>query len=100
MILAIFMISSMYPGRVGRATAEGQEPRRLQHVNLPGARSPRQDSFRAFLLTEVDRHYYELLQPAIARAYHLHYDEKALMTAGEEGYFWKDAGAVKEANEQ
>ena len=40
--------------------------------------------------TEVDRHYYGLLQPAIARAYHLRYDEQARMTVGEEGYFWKE----------
>ena len=40
--------------------------------------------------TEVDRQYYDLLQPAIARAYHLNYDEKSRMTIGQEGYFWAD----------
>src|SRR5207248_6223611 len=40
--------------------------------------------------TEVDRHYYQGLQPAIARAYHLRYDERAKRTVGEEGYFWKE----------
>ena len=40
--------------------------------------------------TEVDRHYDQLLQPAVARAYHLHYDDQARITRGEEGYFWKD----------
>jgi DNA sulfur modification protein DndD len=40
--------------------------------------------------TEVDRHYYQALQPAIARAYHLRYDEEQRMTVGEEGYFWKE----------
>jgi hypothetical protein len=40
--------------------------------------------------TEVDRESYRLLQPAIARAYHLHYDEAGRYTVGEEGYFWKD----------
>jgi DNA sulfur modification protein DndD len=40
--------------------------------------------------TEVDRHYYQALQPAIARAYHLSYDERARATVGEEGYFWKE----------
>jgi DNA sulfur modification protein DndD len=40
--------------------------------------------------TEVDRHYYQALQPAIARAYHLRYDETTKMTVGEEGYFWND----------
>ncbi len=40
--------------------------------------------------TEVDRHYYQALQPAIARAYHLRYDDRDKVTVGEEGYFWKD----------
>jgi len=40
--------------------------------------------------TEVDRHYYPMLQPFIARAYHLNYDQKAKVTVGEEGYFWKE----------
>ena len=40
--------------------------------------------------TEVDRHYYEMLQPAVARAYHLNYDDAARATVGEEGYFWKE----------
>src|SRR5262249_2020461 len=38
--------------------------------------------------TEVDRHYYQALQPHIARAYHLRYDEESRFTHGEEGYFW------------
>ena len=40
--------------------------------------------------TEVDRKYYQDLQPHIARAYHLNYDERAKQTVGEEGYFWKE----------
>src|SRR5947209_12954344 len=40
--------------------------------------------------TEVDRQYYDLLQPSIARAYHLSYDERARMTRGEAGHFWKE----------
>jgi DNA sulfur modification protein DndD len=40
--------------------------------------------------TEVDRQYYQALQPSIARAYHLTYDDEAKRTVGEEGYFWKD----------
>ncbi|HEX5273059.1 MAG TPA: DNA sulfur modification protein DndD [Gemmataceae bacterium] len=40
--------------------------------------------------TEVDRDYYEALLPALARAYHLSYDEQAKRTVGEEGYFWKE----------
>jgi DNA sulfur modification protein DndD len=40
--------------------------------------------------TEVDRQYYELLRPAVARAYHLTYDERERVTVGAEGYFWKE----------
>jgi DNA sulfur modification protein DndD len=40
--------------------------------------------------TEVDRHYYALLQPFLARAYHLNYDEESKVTVGEAGYFWKE----------
>jgi DNA sulfur modification protein DndD len=40
--------------------------------------------------TEVDRSYYRDLQPHVARAYHLNYDERAKQTVGEEGYFWKE----------
>jgi hypothetical protein len=38
----------------------------------------------------VDWHHYQALQPSIARAYHLNYDENARATVGEEGYFWKE----------
>jgi DNA sulfur modification protein DndD len=40
--------------------------------------------------TEVDRQYYQALQPSIARAYYLNYDDQAKRTVGEEGYFWKE----------
>jgi DNA sulfur modification protein DndD len=40
--------------------------------------------------TEVDRQFYRALQPAIARAYHLNYDDQEKRTVGEEGYFWKE----------
>jgi DNA sulfur modification protein DndD len=40
--------------------------------------------------TEVDRSHYQALQPYIARAYHLNYDEQTRQTVGEEGYFWKE----------
>jgi DNA sulfur modification protein DndD len=39
--------------------------------------------------TEVDREYYQALQPALVRAYHLNYDEARRATVAEEGYFWK-----------
>ena len=39
---------------------------------------------------EVDRQDYQMLQPAIARAYHLNYDEARKVTVGEQGYFWKE----------
>jgi DNA sulfur modification protein DndD len=44
--------------------------------------------------TEVDRHYYHALEPRIARAYHLAYDEKTRSTHGEEGYFWESSLSV------
>ena len=44
--------------------------------------------------TEVDLRYYELLQPHIARAYHLNYDEGTKRTIGEEGYFWKERASA------
>jgi DNA sulfur modification protein DndD len=37
--------------------------------------------------TEVDREYYRLLEPHVARAYHLNYDEEDRFTVGEPGYF-------------
>lgn len=40
--------------------------------------------------TEVDRGYYDLLKPNVARAYQLDYDEGARMTIAREGYFWSD----------
>lgn len=40
--------------------------------------------------TEVDRTYYDLLRPNLARAYQLAYDEKERVTVGREGYFWTD----------
>lgn len=38
--------------------------------------------------TEVDHRYYESLEPHLARAYHLNYDEAERATMAEEGYFW------------
>lgn len=40
--------------------------------------------------TEVDQEYYDMLRPAIARTYHLNYDELEGRTVAEEGYFWKN----------
>ncbi|HET6878994.1 MAG TPA: hypothetical protein VFI31_02495 [Pirellulales bacterium] len=37
--------------------------------------------------TEVDRRYYESLEPHLARAYHLNYSEAERATVAEEGYF-------------
>jgi DNA sulfur modification protein DndD len=45
--------------------------------------------------TEIDCGYFQLLQPHIARAYHLSYDEQTRATQPEEGYFW-DAEATVE----
>jgi DNA sulfur modification protein DndD len=43
--------------------------------------------------TEIEVNYFEQLQPSVARAYHLNYDEAGRMTNVEEGYFWKAADA-------
>jgi DNA sulfur modification protein DndD len=47
--------------------------------------------------TEIDLQYFHALQPHIARAYHLNYDEQRRMTVAEEGYFWDAAPAAEEA---
>lgn len=39
--------------------------------------------------TEVDQDFYAKLQPHIARAYHLNYDESEKVTLAREGYFWQ-----------
>lgn len=38
--------------------------------------------------TEIEREFFHQLQPHIARAYHLAYDEERRVTEAEEGYFW------------
>ena len=40
-------------------------------------------------VTEVDQTSYDALQPHIARAYHLDYDEHEKATTAREGYFWQ-----------
>lgn len=47
--------------------------------------------------TEVDLEYYRLLQPSVARVYHLNYDEEERMTVGEPGYFWDPRTALEGA---
>jgi len=42
--------------------------------------------------TEIERRYFHDLQPHIARAYHLNYDDEKKVTVAEEGYFWKGEG--------
>jgi DNA sulfur modification protein DndD len=44
--------------------------------------------------TEVDRHYYQALEPHITRAYHLRYHEETQATYGEEGYFWSGPSSL------
>lgn len=41
--------------------------------------------------TEIERRYFHDLQPHIARAYHLTYDDQSKVTVAEEGYFWAPA---------
>jgi DNA sulfur modification protein DndD len=40
--------------------------------------------------TEVDQLYFDQLRPAIARVYHLDYDQSAGSTAIKHGYFWRE----------
>ena len=46
--------------------------------------------------TEVDRQYYHALQPHVAHAYHLAYDEESRATHAGEGYFWEEAPGERE----
>jgi len=39
--------------------------------------------------TEVDQVYFDALKPAIARAYHLDYDQAQFSTSIKQGYFWR-----------
>jgi len=48
--------------------------------------------------TEIEREFFHQLQPHIARAYHLRYDEQRRVTEAEEGYFW-DAEPVAKLEE-
>lgn len=41
--------------------------------------------------TEVDEAYFDELEPHLARAYHLNFDERQQCTSVEEGYFWSSA---------
>jgi len=43
--------------------------------------------------TEIERRYFAELQPHLARAYHLNYDEAERCTVAEEGYFWSPEAA-------
>ena len=45
--------------------------------------------------TEIERDYFQQLQPHIARAYHLNYDEANRCTVASEGYFWDTNGVRK-----
>jgi len=41
--------------------------------------------------TEIDKKYFRILQPYIARAYHLEYSKKDRFTSVSPGYFWQEA---------
>jgi DNA sulfur modification protein DndD len=41
--------------------------------------------------TEIDKEYFRVLQPHIARAYHLDYSKKDRVTSISPGYFWQEA---------
>jgi DNA sulfur modification protein DndD len=40
--------------------------------------------------TEIDKEYFRVLQPHIARAYHLDYSKKDRLTSISPGYFWQE----------
>ena len=42
--------------------------------------------------TEIDKEYYEALQPHVSRAYHLNFNEDKASTEASPGYFWEDGG--------
>ena len=42
--------------------------------------------------TEIDKEYYEALEPHVSRAYHLNYNEDKASTEASPGYFWEDGG--------
>ncbi len=46
--------------------------------------------------TEVDQDFYAKLQPHVARAYHLNYDEAEKVTVAREGYFWEPGSGKDE----
>lgn len=48
--------------------------------------------------TEIERDYFQQLQPHIAHAYHLNYDEATRRTVASEGYFW-DTNGVRKSDE-
>jgi DNA sulfur modification protein DndD len=45
--------------------------------------------------TEIDQHYYDQLQPYIAKAYNLEYDSDKRETTVKQGYFWKSLEVEK-----
>lgn len=47
--------------------------------------------------TEVDREFYEDLAPHLSHSYHLEFDEESGSTTVSAGYFWRDAGELKNA---
>lgn len=48
--------------------------------------------------TEIELNYFQKLQPHIAHAFHLNYDEATRRTVASEGYFW-DTDGVRKAEE-
>ena len=44
--------------------------------------------------TEIDKEYFELLEPSVARAYLLSYDERTESSSEYDGYFWKATKVV------
>jgi hypothetical protein len=74
--------------------------RKVTQLAASNADPPTNASHQVLILstdTEVDRHCYQALEPHIARAYHLRYDEESRATHAEEGYFWEQTQGASDS---
>ena len=79
------------------ARLDGEHRQRLLTEYFPAA------SHQVIILstdTEVDKDGFQAIQPSIARAYHLNYDEESRVTRIEDGYFWSAQESHEPATEK
>ncbi|MBQ11172.1 MAG: DNA sulfur modification protein DndD, partial [Planctomyces sp.] len=79
------------------ARLDGEHRQRLLTEYFPAA------SHQVIILstdTEVEEEGFQAIQPSIARAYHLDYDEESRVTRIEDGYFWSDQESHEPATEK